>query len=82
MKSEFLLDKLSLPQNHPLWVAKQTFVSIKKEVHVNDLVTRVLRKRDSLGNLTDEARVLRSIGLLISMGKLRYYKGYLFKDAA
>lgn len=77
-KNSFYLEKFSQPQNNPLFVAMQVAKSVRAEVHVNDLVERVQRKRKSVGTIEDEARVLQGIGFLITMGKLGYYKGMIF----
>lgn len=78
-KNEFLLDKFSQPQNHPLLVAKQVYDTTSSEVQINDLIQKTLRKRKQKDNLADEARILIAIGNLIALGKLRYYKGHVSK---
>lgn len=79
-KSRIAMDKFSLPQNNPLVVAKQIYQSFtKKEIHLDELILRVSRKRKSSMNVSDEARIIQAIGLLIAIGKLDYYKGFVFK---
>lgn len=78
-QNSFFLDKFSLPQNNPLYVSMQILKNINKEVHIDDLVVRVAKKRKSLGNITDEARIIKAIGFMISLGKIEYYKGFLIR---
>jgi hypothetical protein len=78
-KNEFLLDKFSQPQNHPLLVAKQVHEAINEEIHLNDLIKPVLRKRKQKDNLAYVARVLIAVGNLVALGRLRYYRGHLSK---
>lgn len=78
-KSEYVLDKLSWPKNHPMVVSMNVMTSISGEIHINDLLLRIMRKRKSSGNVIDEARILRAIGLLIAMDKVEYYKGLIRK---
>ncbi|AZZ35417.1 hypothetical protein CIK05_00920 [Bdellovibrio sp. qaytius] len=80
-KNELLLDKLSLPQNHPLYIAMQAYKATEKEIHIDDLIKRVQRKRRSINSLSDEARILKAVGILIHLGKLKYYKGFIYRDA-
>lgn len=78
-KNELLLDKFSMPNQHPLLLAKQVYDILKKEMYVDDLIEKVLKKRKQSTNVIDEARVLKGIGLLIALGKVDYYKGFLYK---
>ena len=78
-KNELVLDKISTPQNHALFISMQIYEFTESELHINDLVKRVLRKRKQARNVNDEARILKSIGLLIGLGKLSYYKGYIYR---
>ena len=73
------MDKFSLPQHNLLYVGMQVYELVKKEVHINDLVKRVLKKRKNSWNVTDETRVIKAVGLLIGLGKLGYYKGFVFR---
>ena len=78
-RNSFYLDKFSLPQNNPLFVSMQIMKNLKKEVHINDLVNRIAKRRNSVGNVKDEVRILKAIGFLIAMGKVEYYKGMILR---
>ena len=78
-KNELILDKFSVPQNHPLFVAMQVFNCGQNEIHINDLIERALRLRKNTGNLNDEMRVIKAVGLLIGLGKIGYYKGFVYR---
>jgi len=86
-KNSLLLDKFSIVKNHPLLVAKDVFNNFEKEIHINDLIERVLRKRKTTYKLTDEnsenaideARIIQAIGTLIAMDRAGYYKGFVYK---
>lgn len=78
-KNSFVLDKFSVPQNHPLYVGMQVYPFTEKEIHINDLVHKVLGKRRSFTSPADEARVILGIGLLIALGKIEYYRGFLYR---
>lgn len=75
-----LLDKFSVVRNHPLVVSKTIFESFDRETHLNDLIKKVMRRRKTEGNIIDEARIIKSIGFLISLGKVGYYKGFVYKS--
>ena len=77
--SEFVLDKFSVPQHNLLYVGMQVYRYTEKEIHINELTKRVLRRRKNTGNTTDEARVIKAIGLLIGFGKLGYYRGFVYR---
>jgi len=77
--SELVMDKFSLPQHNLLYLGMQVYALTENEVHINDLVRRALRKRKNAGNLTDEARVIKAVGMLIGLGKLGYYKGFVYR---
>lgn len=78
-KNNFLLDKYSLLKNNPLFISMQICLEIKNEIDVDTLIRRVLRKRKNTNNVVDEARIINSIGMLYSIGKIKYYKGYIEK---
>ena len=78
-KNEFILDKFSVPQNHPLFIAMQVFSCNENEIHINDLIERVLRLRKNSENLNDEVRIIKAVALLIGLGKIGYYKGFVYK---
>ena len=78
-RSELVMDKFSLPQHNLLYVGMQIYGLTEKEVHINDLVRRALKKRKNSGNITDESRVIKAVGLLIGLGKLGYYRGFVFR---
>ena len=78
-RSEFIMDKFSSPQNNLLYVGMLVYDLTEKEIHINQLIERALRKRKNSGNVTDEARVLKAVGLLIGLGKLSYYRGFIYR---
>lgn len=80
MKSELLLNNFSSPQNHALLIAKQVFESLERELHINDLVKRVARKRKTTANIVDEARIIQAVGFLIAVKRVKYYKGFAFRN--
>lgn len=57
----------------------QIYRELAKEIDVDTLIRKVLRKRKNTNNVIDEARVINSIGLLYSIGKIKYYKGFIEK---
>jgi len=77
--NELILDKFSLPQHNLLYVGKQVYDLTGSEVHIDELITRVLRKRKNQGNTSDEIRVIKAVGLLIGIGKLGYYRGFVYR---
>lgn len=78
-RSELVMDKFSLPQHNLLYVGMQVYGLTEKEIHINDLIRRALRKRKNSGNATDETRVVKAVGLLIGLGKLGYYRGFVYR---
>jgi hypothetical protein len=82
------LDKFSTVKNNPLLIAKDVFENFDKEIHLNDLIKRIIRKRRSKykvkdlnhANVIEEARILQAIGLLVVIGKVGYYQGFIFKS--
>ena len=78
-KNSFLLDKFSSPTNHPLFISMVVYKSIKTEVHINELIKRILKSRKMEGNSIDEARIIKSISLLVLLGLIDYYKGFVFR---
>ena len=78
-RSELIMDKFSLPQHNLLYVGMLVYGLTKKEIHINDLVKRALRKRKNSGNITDETRLIKAVGLLIGLGKLGYYRGFVYR---
>ena len=76
-KNELILDKFSQPQNHPLVIAKMVYEMIHKETHVNEVIKKISKKRKNKFNAIDEARIIKSIGLLIGLGMVSYYKGFI-----
>lgn len=78
-RSEFLLDKFSLPQHNLLFIGIVVYNIANHEIHINDLVIRALKKRKNSGNVIDESRVLKATGLLIGLGILGYYKGFVYR---
>jgi hypothetical protein len=78
-KSDLIMDKFSSPENHPLFMGMQLYGFTEKEIHVNDLIKKVQKLRDKLGNLNDESRILKAIGMLVGLGKLNYYKGFIYR---
>lgn len=80
MKSnELILDKFSVPQHNILYVGMQVYNFTEKEIHINELIKRMLRKRRNQGNTIDEVRIIKAVGLLIGLGKLSYYKGFVYR---
>jgi len=73
------MDKFSVPQHNLLYVGMQVYGLTVKEIHINDLVSRALKKRKNSGNITDETRIIKAVGLLIGLGKLGYYKGFVYR---
>ena len=78
-RSELVMDKFSLPQHNLLYVGMQVYGLTKKEIHINDLISRALRKRKNSGNIMDETRVVKAVGFLIGLGKLGYYRGFVYR---
>ena len=78
--NNFHLDKFSVPQNNPLLIGMQVYRATEKEIHTNDLIKRIQKKRKNIGNVADEARILRAAGMLIGLGQLAYYKGYVYRQ--
>jgi hypothetical protein len=78
-RSDLVMDKFSLPQHNLLYVGMQVYGLTDKEIHINDLVRRALRKRKNSGNITDETRVIKAVGFLIGLGKLGYYRGFVYR---
>jgi len=77
--SELTLDKFSTPQHNLLYVGMQVYNATQNEIHINELIKRVLRKRKNQENTSDETRVIKAVGLMIGIGKLGYYKGYIYR---
>ena len=77
--SEMILDKFSVPQHNLLYVGMQVYDSTVSEIHINVLINRVLRKRKNQSNTSDEIRVIKSVGLMIGLGKLGYYRGFVYR---
>jgi hypothetical protein len=77
--NELILDKFSVPQHNLLYVGKQVYNSTESEIHIDELIKRVLRKRRNQGNFSDEIRVIKAIGLMIGLGKLGYYRGFVYR---
>ena len=78
--NELILDKFSVPQHNLLYVGMQVYDSTEKEIHINELIKRMLRKRRNKGNTVDEVRIIKAVGLLIGLGKLAYYKGFVYRN--
>lgn len=79
-KNELLLDKLSQPQNHQLFIAELVFKILESEMHINDLIKKVQRRRGTKDNPSDEARIIKAVGLMIGLGKIKYYKGIVYRN--
>lgn len=79
IKNEFLLDKFSQIQNHPMLIAEFVYKNLKKETHLNELIPKLQRKRKKQFNIIEESRILLAIGMLVALGKVRYYKGHVSK---
>lgn len=73
------MDKFSVPQHNPLYVGMQIYNLTESEIHINELIKRVLRKRKNRGNASDEIRVIKAVGLMIGLGKLGYYRGFVYR---
>lgn len=78
-KNEFFLDKFSQLQNHPMLIAELVYKTLNKETHINDLIPKLQKKRKKQFNIADESRILLSVGMLVALGKVKYYKGHLSK---
>lgn len=78
-RSALVMDKFSLPQHNLLCLGMQVYGLTEKEIHINDLIRRALRKRKNSGNITDETRIVKAVGLLIGLGKLGYYRGFVYR---
>lgn len=76
-ENSLLLNKMSLPQNHILYVAMQVCREVTNEISVDKLIKKIAKKRKTSGNLHDEARILKAIGALIALGKVNYYRGHI-----
>lgn len=77
--NELICDKFSVPQHNLLYVGMQVYQHAQNEIHINELTRQLLRKRKSAGNTNDEVRIIKAIGLLIGLGKLGYYKGFVYR---
>jgi hypothetical protein len=78
-QSELILDKFSIPQHNILYIGMQVYNLTQNEIHINELIKRTLRKRKNKGNTSDEIRIIKAVGLMIGLGKLGYYRGFVYK---
>jgi len=77
--NELIMDKFTAPQHNLLYIGMQVHKEVRTEIHIDTLIERVLRRRKNARNISDEIRVIKAIGLLIGLGVLGYYKGYVYK---
>jgi hypothetical protein len=77
--SELILNKFSAPQHNLLYIGMQVYNSTENEIHINELIKRMLRKRKNRNNTSDEIRIIKAVGLMIGLGKLGYYRGFVYR---
>lgn len=79
-KNSLLLDKFSIPSNHVIFISMQIMKTFRKrEIHLSELVNKVLMSRNGVENIEDESRVLKAMGFLILQGKIEYCRGMISK---
>lgn len=76
-RNELLLNKFSVPNHNLFAVSMQVYQHTEREIHVDEVINRVLKKRKQAGNLEDEVRIVKAIGLLIGVGAIDYYQGHI-----